>query len=1360
MKFQRTLDELFAGLRYARRSSFLSAAAALAMTGGATAQTVPQIGMKLGLNGNGGYQSITNAGALQPTDLAGAPGYAQTNWNNGGSYGAGASVIDSSGAATSVTFSWDSAGLWSEQGGGTPTAEAAPDDKLMNGYCDSNASATNFLDYTQPVDGYAGTNVNCKPWVYIQGLNAWMTANHVNQYDVVIYTDGDNNGGRGGEYWVQSATGPWTAPGMTLGADITTHSFLCVDSTFVGGDETYHIVPATVLTGRDSQAGNWQGNVLAFTSLTNDSILIRKNVYNFRAPINAVQIVPRATPLPATIDPLLAATVYSGATAAFHAKVAGIVPMSFQWLKNGAPITDGANISGSATATLKVSPATVADQASYSLVVSNVMGAITSSVAPLAVSSPTPGSYAEKIFTNNAIAYWKLADLGDPSTNYTVATDLVGGFNGTYLSAALNGYDGVVGPQPPAFPGFQSGNGALQTSSTIPHSWVIAPPLNLSNNTVTFTAWIYPTAYNEPGSAGIIWSRNGGDVNGLDYQNNNNLGYTWNNQAATYNFASGLIIPSNMWSFVAATITPSNATLYLFNANGIATAVNNVTNGIAAFSGPTTIGDDPASAGAPDGRAFNGSIAQAAVFNYDVPALEIYNMYKKALGLNVIPVTITEQPLSLELYAGRTAVFNVAASGDTPITYQWQTNGVNLVNGGRISGATSHTLTIANVGPADATTYEVIVNNVAAQPITSVPVTLTVVASNAAPVAYEASVEAPNPIGYWRFNEAPGSLYAYDYWGGDIATNANVTTGIAGPQPPDFPGFDTTNSAYAYDGLSAYTDTQEGILNNLRQFTIVGWFNAPGAEPANSGLFGQPGSISVGFLPNLTVTTASGGSVAIPQSAITPGQWYMVAAVGDGQTLSLYLATTGAVLEASTTFATTNYGSSPYSLRIGGGGVFNPSGDYFAGQIDEVAVYNQALTTAQVSSLIGAATTGGSLAPVFASQPQSLNLFAGRTARFTANALATPPVTYQWQFNGANLSDGGNIAGSSTENLVITSITPADVGGYSLVVANPSGMITSIVATLNVVIPTPGSYATAVIPLNPVAYYELDETNDPSTGTAVANDYWGGNQGTYGIASHNGFTGVVGPRPPAFAGFDPNNYAVSMASGTPTSCVTNNFGLLDTNTATFTMWIYPTVAQVDAYTGLEMNRGGSNPAGFGYTGGHLGYTWNNNAGTTWGATWSANLVPPSNQWSFVALVVTPTNANVYMTDPANPANLLSATTAVPNVVEAHGGTWFTGHDTDGDTTRTFTGSIDDVAVFSYCLTPAQLQQLLRQGYAGAPVTLTVQHSGANVILGWSHGTLESASQVTGPYAPVVGANAPSYTAPAGPGNQFFRVQTH
>src|SRR5207244_11688188 len=144
-------------------------------------------------------------------------------------------------------------------------------------------------------------------------------------------------------------------------------------------------------------------------------------------------------------------------------------------------------------------------------------------------------------------------------------------------------------------PGFESGNLALQSANNVIRSWVVAPPLLLNTNTVTLLAWIYPTAASEPANTGIIMARNTGtsDVNGLIYSSlgGNTLGYVWN--GASFNFASGLVVPSNQWSLVAVSITSSNAALYCYNTNGQFSAVNTLSNAPQAFAAPTSIADDP-----------------------------------------------------------------------------------------------------------------------------------------------------------------------------------------------------------------------------------------------------------------------------------------------------------------------------------------------------------------------------------------------------------------------------------------------------------------------------------------------------------------------------------------------------------------------------------------------------------------------------------------------------------------------------------------------------------------------------------------------------------------------------------------------
>jgi sugar lactone lactonase YvrE len=89
------------------------------------------------------------------------------------------------------------------------------------------------------------------------------------------------------------------------------------------------------------------------------------------------------------------------------------------------------------------------------------------------------------------------------------------------------------------------------------------------------------------------------------------------------------------------------------------------------------------------------------------------------------PVAIGTQPADQAIMLGATGTLSVVATSDTAITYQWQKDGEALADGGRISGATTATLTIAEMQDTDAGNYSVILTN-AAGPVTSAIAVVTV----------------------------------------------------------------------------------------------------------------------------------------------------------------------------------------------------------------------------------------------------------------------------------------------------------------------------------------------------------------------------------------------------------------------------------------------------------------------------------------------------------------------------------------------------------------------------------------------------------------------------------------------------------
>ena len=83
------------------------------------------------------------------------------------------------------------------------------------------------------------------------------------------------------------------------------------------------------------------------------------------------------------------------------------------------------------------------------------------------------------------------------------------------------------------------------------------------------------------------------------------------------------------------------------------------------------------------------------------------------------------------------------------------------------------------------------------------------------------------------------------------------------------------------------------------------------------------------------------------------------------------------------------------------------------------------------------------------SEPVSLtNSEPGSDVQFSVTATGTAPLSYQWQKDGGNLTDGDRIKGATTAKLSITAVQKSDEGSYTCVVSNTAGAVTSKPATL------------------------------------------------------------------------------------------------------------------------------------------------------------------------------------------------------------------------------------------------------------------------------------------------------------------------
>jgi hypothetical protein len=86
--------------------------------------------------------------------------------------------------------------------------------------------------------------------------------------------------------------------------------------------------------------------------------------------------------------------------------------------------------------------------------------------------------------------------------------------------------------------------------------------------------------------------------------------------------------------------------------------------------------------------------------------------------------------------------------------------------------------------------------------------------------------------------------------------------------------------------------------------------------------------------------------------------------------------------------------------------------------------------------------------PAINTQPQDQSIFVGQNATFTVVASGSTPLSYQWYYNNTLLT---NATGPS---LTITNAQVTDTGGYSVIVTNAYGSVSSGAANLTVTVPT------------------------------------------------------------------------------------------------------------------------------------------------------------------------------------------------------------------------------------------------------------------------------------------------------------------
>lgn len=438
--------------------------------------------------------------------------------------------------------------------------------------------------------------------------------------------------------------------------------------------------------------------------------------------------------------------------------------------------------------------------------------------------------------------------------------------------------------------------------------------------------------------------------------------------------------------------------------------------------------------------------------------------------------TISTQPAGVSISAGSSATFSVTAAGTGPLSYQWRKNGT------AIAGATSASHTIAAATTADAGTFSVVVNNsvgsvtsvgavlsvsapVAAPAITQQPASVTVTSGQ--PASFSVTATGTGPLSYqWRkdgtaITGATGAAYSVasaastsagtysvvvrNSVGSVTSANATLTVNPAnasglvaaygcdegtGTTLKDLSGNGnngvlsgarwTTSGRYrgglSFNGASSLVTVNDSASLDLTAgMTLEAWINASKPGGGRDVLY-KGGNVYFLMLSSTTYNRpATGGTYSSATlngpSALSRNVWAHLAATYDGTTVRLFVNGKQVASRAQTGSIRTSTGA----LTIGGD---TAVGRFFEGRIDEIRIYNRALSATELQANMKVSVVN-SLAS------STVQTLAAQTTTLDSTASTTLAAT--------------DSTGTSATDTTTTVIEPATLDSVSSRVVLPAG---------------------------------------------------------------------------------------------------------------------------------------------------------------------------------------------------------------------------------------------------------------------------------------------------------------------------------
>jgi Phosphoesterase family/Concanavalin A-like lectin/glucanases superfamily len=285
-------------------------------------------------------------------------------------------------------------------------------------------------------------------------------------------------------------------------------------------------------------------------------------------------------------------------------------------------------------------------------------------------------------------------------------------------------------------------------------------------------------------------------------------------------------------------------------------------------------------------------------------------------------------------------------SGTTPISfaYQWRTCDSTGASCADVAGATSSSYLLGSTDVGATIRVSVTASNSAgSSTATSAQTAQVAAAGGCAPRTSSYSnlvLGTLGVIGYWRLGEPSGTVACDSKGANNGSYQSGTTLGKPGALTND------PDTAVAFNGGSGFVQVPySSSLNVGDVFTVEAWMKRGTLSNANSYVIAskQSNAWNLWLVDSFLVLRKSGvADVATSTVAIADTAWHQVAATKNGSTVKLYI--DGNDVTGTVNNQTMQNNTNPLAIGQSSGASF------FNGTIDEVAVYNVALTPSQISS--------------------------------------------------------------------------------------------------------------------------------------------------------------------------------------------------------------------------------------------------------------------------------------------------------------------------------------------------------------------------------------------------------------------------